>query len=179
VEIVVIEPLSTPRLVLEPQSAAHADEMFAVLSDPAIYEFGNEAPASLDWLRERFLRLESCLSPDGREKWLNWVIRLATGEAIGYVQATVLEDGRALIAYEMGSDWWGRGYGREAVGAMLDELSARFGVLEAAAVFRGDNHRSRRLLEGLHFSSPPQDSRTRYGLEPDEDVMVLLLAKRT
>ena len=45
-------------LSLEPQTAAHAEEMFAVLSDPAIYAFENAPPRSIDWLRERFARLE-------------------------------------------------------------------------------------------------------------------------
>ena len=35
--------------------AAHADEMFVVLSDPAIYEFENAPPASADALRERMI----------------------------------------------------------------------------------------------------------------------------
>ena len=39
----------TERLVLEPQTASHAEEMFEVLSEPAIYEFENEPPRSLAW----------------------------------------------------------------------------------------------------------------------------------
>ena len=46
-------PIRTSRLMLEPQVVAHADEMFVVLSDPAIYEHENEPPASLEWLLER------------------------------------------------------------------------------------------------------------------------------
>lgn len=38
--------VTTPRYVLEPQVAAHAHELFAVLADPAIYEFENAPPAS-------------------------------------------------------------------------------------------------------------------------------------
>src|SRR5207247_7165268 len=48
--------IATGRLILEPQVAAHADEMFAVLSDPAIYEHENQPPPSIEWLRERFGR---------------------------------------------------------------------------------------------------------------------------
>src|SRR5215471_10097410 len=98
----------TSGLSLEPQTAAHADEMFVVLSDPAIYEFENEPPASQEWLRQRFSRLESRRSSDGREQWLNWVIRLPTAELAGYVQATVRDDGCAAIAYELASAYWGR-----------------------------------------------------------------------
>jgi hypothetical protein len=51
--------IETSGLRLEPQAATHAAEMFVVLSDPAIYEFENEPPASLEWLRARFTKLES------------------------------------------------------------------------------------------------------------------------
>lgn len=81
--------VATPDLVLEPQVAAHAEEMFAVLSDPAIYEYENEPPPCVDWLRARFKRLKSRRSPSGQEQWLNWVIRLPTSEPVGYVQATL------------------------------------------------------------------------------------------
>lgn len=86
--------VTTPRYVLEPQVAAHAHELFAVLADPAIYEFENAPPASEQWLRERYQRLEERGPKEGTEKWLNWVIRLSTNELVGYVQATVLQEGR-------------------------------------------------------------------------------------
>src|SRR5713226_8277805 len=106
--------IETGSLTLEPQTAAHAEEMFAVLSDPAIYEYENEPPPSLEWLRVRFTRLESRRSADGQQRWLNWVIRLPTSELIGYVQATVFTTGRAAIAYELASRYWGRGLASEA-----------------------------------------------------------------
>jgi hypothetical protein len=84
--------LATDRLHLEPQLAAHADEMFVVLSDPAIYEFENQPPPPAGWLRARYARLESRRSADGRDQWLNWVLRLHTGELIGYVQASIFAD---------------------------------------------------------------------------------------
>ena len=90
-------------LTLEPQTVAHAGDMFAVLSDPAIYEYENEPPPSLEWLRDRFARLESRYSPDRQEQWLNWVIRLPTPELVGYVQATVRANGCADIAYVLSS----------------------------------------------------------------------------
>ena len=138
-------------VTLEPQTAAHADEMFVVLSDPAIYEYENQPPPSLEWLRARFAKLESRQSPDGAQRWLNWVIRLSTSELIGYVQATVYAEHRADIAYELGSAYWGRGFAQRAVQAMLDELAARYQVREASAVFKRENHRSMRLLQRLGF----------------------------
>ena len=106
-------------LTLEPQTAVHAAEMFDVLSDPAIYEYENAPPASVEWLRARFEKLETRYSADGSEQWLNWVIRMTGDGLIGYVQATLRTDGSAAIAYEMSSAHWGRGLGRRATEAML------------------------------------------------------------
>lgn len=145
-----IRPLETPRLALEPQLAAHADEMFIVLSDPAIYEFENAPPVSVEALRERYRALEGRRSPDGRQLWLNWTVRLKEGDAaIGYVQATVLPDAAALVAYEFNSAWWGRGLAHEAVSAAMRELRQHLGVTRFGAVFKTANERSRRLLARL------------------------------
>lgn len=160
--------LSTPRLSLEPQVVTHAQEMFVVLSDPAIYTYENAPPVSLDWLRERYRRLESRCSADGSERWLNWVMRLSDGAAIGYVQATLTADGRAGIAYEMASEFWGRGLAQEAVRAMMAELNGEpYHVKELTAILKAGNVRSRRLLERLGFSLREPDS----VLEADEIFM--------
>lgn len=164
--------LHTDRLVLEPQLAAHADEMFRVLSDPAIYEHENAPPPSVEWLRERFARLESRRSPDGREQWLNWVLRLSSPpELIGYVQATVQRGQRAAVAYELGSGWWGRGLAHEAVWAMLAELTSRYEVRHFTAVLKRSNLRSLRLLERLGFSPATSEARALSQIEPDELLM--------
>ena len=162
--------LVTNGLTLEPQTAAHAEPMFAVLCDPAIYEHENQPPPSLEWLRERFARLESRRSADGSEQWLNWVIRLPTSELIGYVQATVHANGRAGIAYELASAYWGRGFARRAVQAMIGELGAHYRVHTVTAVLKSGNLRSRRLLERLRFVLVP-DTEAGQNLEPGEIMM--------
>ncbi len=153
---------------LEPQVAAHAEPMFAVLGDPAIYEHENAPPPSVEWLRTRFRRLESRRSADGGELWLNWVIRLPDGRLAGYVQATVRADCSAGIAYELNSAHWGRGLGTRAVQAMIVELSARYGVRGLTAVLKRSNARSLRLLERLGFVPAPDELRAEHGVEPDE-----------
>ena len=158
-------------LTLEPQAAAHAEEMFAVLSDPAIYEYENEPPPSLEWLRARFAKLESRVSADGREQWLNWVIRVPTSELIGYVQATVRPGGHAAIAYELSSAYWGRGLGRGAVKAMISELVEHYKVRSLFAVLKRDNLRSVRLLERLGFSLASPEQHAQRHVEPGEVLM--------
>ena len=148
--------IDTGSLTLEPQTAAHAEEMFAVLSDPAIYEYENEPPPSLEWLRARFTQLESRRSANGQERWLNWVIRLPTSKLVGYVQATVDPNGRAAIAYELSSAYWGRGLARRAVQAMISELV---------------NLRSMRLLDRLGFSPASAERHGKHRVEPGELLM--------
>ena len=160
-------------LILEPQTVAHTEEMFVVLSDPAIYEYENEPPPSIEWMRTRFARLESRRSPDDREQWLNWVIRLPTPELIGYVQATVRSNGRAAIAYELSSRYWGRGLASRAVRAMIDELAGRYRVRSLCAVFKRDNQRSMRLLERLGFSQASPEVHVEWQPEPGELLMQL------
>ena len=162
----------TERLVLEPQTAAHAEEMFAVLSDPAMYEYENAAPRSLEWLRERFTKLETRRSADGAEHWLNWVIRIPTSELIGYVQATVHPDGRAAIAYVLAARFWGHGLAQAAVHAMVPALKEDYGVRRLSAVFKRGNHRSQRLLERLGFSPATPELHAELHAEPDEMLMV-------
>lgn len=171
-----MRPLETARLTLEPQTAAHAEEMFAVLSDPAIYEYENEPPISLEWLRSRLTRLESRQSADGTQQWLNWAIRLRDGKLIGYVQATVLADQRAMIAYELGSVWWGRGFAQEATRAMIAELQESYGVNAVSAVLKGENLRSRRLLERLGFSLGTDKQTDDAQIDADEILMLRALS---
>lgn len=170
--------VETAALTLVPQTAAHADEMFAVLCDPAIYEYEHEPPPSVEWLRTRFARLESRRSADGSEGWLNWVIRLPSSELIGYVQATLRADGSAAIAYVLGSRFWGRGLARAAVEAMIAELAASYRIRTFTAVLKRQNLRSLRLLEGIGFSPASREMHLRYDAEPDEILMMRELTPR-
>ncbi len=169
--------LLTARLRLEPQCAAHADEMHVVLCDPAIYAYENEPPPSVAWLRERYARLESRRSPDGLELWLNWVLCLHDGPAIGYVQATVHAGGRADVAYVLASAWWGRGLASEAVHAMVAELHQRHGVRALHAVLKSANLRSLKLLQRMGFVPAIAEEAARAAIDADERLMVRVLAE--
>jgi RimJ/RimL family protein N-acetyltransferase len=144
--------------------------MFIVLSDPAIYEFENQAPVSVEWLRNRFAKLESRLSPDGQQRWLNWVIRLPKGELIGYVQATIFPDDRADLAVVLASAYWGQGLAKCAVKTMMDELITAFQVQHFTVVLKERNFRSRRLWESLGFRPASNDVR-KIETEADELLM--------
>jgi len=163
-----LKTLHAGALRLEPLVVGHAEAMFAVLSDPAIYEFENEPPTSVAALHNRYALLECRVSPDGREHWLNWVVRLPGGELAGYLQATVLPAGRAYVAYELGSRFWRQGIGRASVQAVLDELAGPYAVREAYAVLKSANFRSRGLLARLGFAEMMPPALPPWPPEPDE-----------
>ena len=165
--------IHTELLTLEPQVAAHAEEMFAVLSDPAIYIYENAPPASVAWLRTRFEKLESRRSGDGSEQWLNWVIRIPGSGLIGYVQATVHADRSAGIAYELSSAHWGCGLGAHAARTMIGELCATYGVEQLFAVAKAANFRSIRMLKRLGFEPAGAEHLAAHDVEPDEVLMSL------
>jgi [ribosomal protein S5]-alanine N-acetyltransferase len=145
--------LVTPRLRLEPLVVAHADALYPMHCNAQHLAYLDQgAPASLEALRERYRLLESRRSGDGREHWLNWaLVEHAGGPAVGVVQATVLDDGRAWVAYEVMPSQTGRGLASEAVGAMLPHLAQHYGVAHFLATVDRRNERSWRLLERLAF----------------------------
>ncbi|MEK6261631.1 MAG: GNAT family protein [Planctomycetota bacterium] len=145
--------LSSERLELEPIQTRHAAFLFPILHDASIHEFiPTVPPESMDQLRTRYERLETRRSPDGSEAWLNWAIRVrATGTYIGTTQATVRQDGSALIAYELGAEFRGVGYAIEACQTVIDELVQGYGVGEIRAQVDTRNAPSIRLLERLSF----------------------------
>jgi hypothetical protein len=130
-----------------------------------------QPPASVDALRARYAKLESRRSGDGREQWLNWVIRMDGAGLIGYVQATVHANGSAAIAYEMASAHWGRGLGRAATEAMSRSSSI-------TTALRRSSRWPKRAITGRSACSSASASRAPAralrcrGVEPDETLMV-------
>jgi RimJ/RimL family protein N-acetyltransferase len=126
--------IMTERLHLTPLSVADADEMVAVLDGEGLYAFTGGSPPALEELRARYARQAVGRSPDGSEEWHNWIIRgKADGRAVGYVQATIADEGRrAEIAWVVGLRRQGRGYASEAARAVVDWLRAR-GVVSVQA----------------------------------------------
>jgi hypothetical protein len=86
----------TLRLDFEPLTADHATELAPLLNDAALHEFIGGAPLDLASLTARYARLQGRRSPDGRQLWGNWLMRIrGTGAAVGTVQVTLPADGPA------------------------------------------------------------------------------------
>ena len=121
--------LETDRLRLEPLRVEDAEEMAGVLADPSLYTFIGGEPPTVEELRLRYAAQVVGRSPDGREQWLNWIVRRrAEGDAIGSVQATVGEatgvprGTSADVAWVIGVPWQGHRSASEAAAAMISWL---------------------------------------------------------
>jgi len=165
--------LQADGLVLEPLTAAHAEAMFALLSDPALYRYIDEAPpADADSLRARYARLERRESADGRQRWLNWVVRAPGQPPLGYVQATVLDNGSAWVAYLLGSAHQGRGHATHATAAMLAHLESEHGTSHLLANVEAENLPSIRLLQRLGFRAATPAEAARHEPTASERIFV-------
>ena len=142
--------ITTARLVLEPLAVAHAEEMAAVLDDPALHTFTGGEPASPGALRERYARLVAGPPPERDEAWLNWVLRRRDDQRlVGTVQATVTSAGtRAAIAWVVGTPWQGRGYATEAALGMASWLRAG-GVNDVVATIHPEHAASAAVARRL------------------------------
>lgn len=145
--------IATPRLTLEPLAPTHADELFAGLSDPALYTFvPGHPPTSLEALRERYTRILRGPQDNPGELWLNWAAReTATGAYIGYIETSTLPDDHAYLAYFMFSPAQRQGYAREACDAVIRHLVREYRIECVVAEMDTHNEASRRLVESLGF----------------------------
>ena len=114
----VAQPLRAPSIRLEPLTVEHAETMAAVLADPSLYAVIGGEPPTKEELRSRYARQVRGTSPDGSERWLNWiVVDTISDQPAGYLQAAIRRDDdhdQAELAWVIGTGWQGRGFATEA-----------------------------------------------------------------
>ena len=174
-----MQMIVTSELTLEPLRTRHAEAMFDVLGDEAIYRYLDYSPPpSVQHLSDVYARLEARMSPDGSDAWLNWVIRPRGQPLVGYVQATVSSSRSAHVAYILASKYWGHGYAHSAMLAMLDCLASAYDVERCRATVEFENQRSVRLLERLGFQLATEGELQGVQLSTTERMFVRCLAPR-
>lgn len=111
--------LESERLSLDPITVADAREMVNVLADQELHEFTGGLPRDIAELTATFERLVAgCPRPE--EVWHNWILR-TDGDAIGFVQATII-DQTATLGWTIGLKWQRNGYACEAAAAVGEWL---------------------------------------------------------
>ncbi len=171
--------LQADGLFLDPLVAVDAEAMFPILSDSTLYRYLDESPpASVEALRQTYARRERGGSPDRRETWLNWVVRDAAGQALGYMQATLLVPTEAWIGYVFATPAQGRGNATRAAAAMVEHLLGAFAIDRVLASVDAGNLRSIALLDRLGFREGSAAERADAGVEAHERLFVLPRRRR-
>ena len=152
--------LESERLVLEPLRPEDADELAPILADISLHRFIGGEPLGLEALRARFERQARGRSPDGRDRWLNWVAReRSTGRPVGTVQATVRRPESesesesatgsvAELAWVIGSAHQGRGFAKEA-GAVVALWLGERGIPRLRAHIHPDHEASMAIARSV------------------------------
>lgn len=144
--------LASPRLRLYPMVVAHAEELYRLFQDSGLYTWiAREVPTDFAKFRDGIKFLESQLSRDGTEYWLNWVCRhVDTHEIIGKVEIslhrTTLEFN---LAYTIFKPFQRQGYAREACLTAMDHVAAKYGAKKALIYMDVRNLASVALAESL------------------------------
>ena len=144
--------LATERLLLAPLVPADAEELADLLNDQRLHRFTGGRPANIDELRGSFDLWAARVSPDGREQWLNWVIRERdTERPLGTLQATIPPADPKLVAevaWVVAVGAQGQGYASEAASALTAFLFSK-GVQEVGAHIHPDHEASARVARSI------------------------------
>ena len=140
--------LVTARLELVPQSLAAVRALVEGEEPGLPLADGYPHADTLDGLR-----IAADHAADGSEVGGWFIVRVEDGTVIGDcgTKGWVDDRGRVEIGYGLSASFRRRGYGSEAVAAMVTWLGAQPGVRAVTAEVEVGNEGSRRLLEGLGF----------------------------
>ena len=161
------EALVSERLVLEPLTIEHATAMVDVLADQALYEYVGGEPPTLAQLHDRYAAQVTGVSPDGSQRWFNWIVKRRDSDAlVGYVQATVEEDEHgpvAEVAWVITPRHQGQGLASEAAQAMIRWLRSH-GITRIAASVHPNHGASSGVARrvGLHPTEIVEDGEIRW-----------------
>lgn len=145
--------LATERLLLRPP---HADDAAAVLvfrGDPVVQRFDDPPIRTLDESRNFIEELWHGMGEERLDAWV--AVPTGSAEAIGLVTLQFRPGDRhhrrAEIGYGFARAWWGRGYGSEAVRAVVRHAFDTLDLHRVYAHTIAENHESIRMLERIGF----------------------------
>ena len=146
--------MQSKNLYFESLTAAHADDLFSILTTPSVLAFiePTEPPTLEDLRAEYAVRARGPVnSIASTEQWFNIAVYLKNhSTAIGRLEATSYR-GWGEIAYLLGEAWWGKGLAFEAMNWWHEYLEMAVPETEWWATVHPANQRSIRLLVRLGY----------------------------
>ncbi len=144
-------PLTTDRLTVRMMRAEHAGHLIEYRNHSEVARYQDwELPFTVD-MAEQLVEGQSSLDGPADDLWVQIAVEL-DGVAIGDVAVGIHDKGRqATIGYTITPAEQGRGYGTEAVAAVVDALFSEAHLHRISASLDPANDASRRLLDKLGF----------------------------
>ena len=148
--------LETPRLRLRLLRTSDSEDVFQVLSNPvAVKYYGQQPHKDLAHTRKQYVDVMI-----GRHKFrdaASFVVTLKEADGdkyIGHINAVQFDRlfKFAEIAYILNPAYWGKGYGTEAVGRVVQFLVEDMKLHKIRAGFFAKNIASKRVLEKVGFT---------------------------
>ncbi|HVW36550.1 MAG TPA: GNAT family N-acetyltransferase [Pirellulales bacterium] len=142
--------LETPRLIVRRWTAADADSLHSICSDPEVMRYvGDGAP----WNRERTRQfIEDAVATEQTHGYCRWpLVAKDTGLLVGFCGFIPTEEG-AEMGWRLASQFWGRGLANEAAQAVLKFGADSLGFRRITATVHCENRASLRVAEKLGMS---------------------------
>ncbi len=145
--------MRTKNLYLRPLAAEDATAIFSIMSDPEAMRFWDWPPLAEFESAAEIVAAQIADMEAGRARY--WALKLyPAGPTIGCCDLSELDhrQRRAEIGFLIDRAQWGRGYGREAMTAILAHAWDGLQLQRLWARCHAGNQRSRKLLESLGFT---------------------------
>src|SRR4030042_4122744 len=142
--------LQTSWLKLHPLKLADANVLFSYRSLPVVYKYQQWAPRHLEEAMD-FIRNYSISSKVKPENWKQLGIFLRENQRLVGDCGFCLQGEQVEIGYTISPEYQGRGYGKEAVKALIGFLFQTYQVEKIMARCDPENKVSIGLLERLKF----------------------------
>jgi len=144
--------LAAPRVALRWLKESDAGALFGIFSNPTVMRYWSTLPMS-DIAQARKLIADIHEGFRTRRLFQWGVVRLEDARVIGTCTLFAINEsqGRAELGYALGHEYWGRGYMKEALTALVDFAFGKLGMRRLEADIDPRNAGSLHAVERLGF----------------------------
>ncbi|MEG0258383.1 MAG: GNAT family N-acetyltransferase [Lysinibacillus sp.] len=148
-----IKELNTERLHLRRMEVSDSHSLFKIWSDPEVTKFMNISNFTHEAQAKEMIELLEELAQASKAIRFS-MIELKSSEIIGTCGFNYLdfENARAEIGYDIGKEYWGKGYAPEGIGSLLNYAFETLEINRVEAKVEPANVNSIKVLQKLNFT---------------------------